>query len=64
MAVFWLVAKCCLVKVYRRFRDPCCLHQQGVQITELRVLEVQEVKIPYSATFTNIDKHVVKHLNS
>jgi hypothetical protein len=29
MAVFWVVAPCSLVKVYRRFRDACCLHHQG-----------------------------------
>jgi hypothetical protein len=26
MAVFWVVALCSLVKVYRRFRGACCLH--------------------------------------
>jgi hypothetical protein len=29
MAVFWVVAPCSLVEVYRRFRGPCCLHHQG-----------------------------------
>jgi hypothetical protein len=29
MAVFWVVAPCCLVEVYRRFRGACCLHLQG-----------------------------------
>jgi hypothetical protein len=29
MAVFWVVAPCSLVKVYQRFRGPCCLHHQG-----------------------------------
>jgi hypothetical protein len=28
MAVFWVVALCSLVEVYR-FRGPCCLHHQG-----------------------------------
>jgi hypothetical protein len=28
MAVFWVVASCSLVEVYRRFRGPCCLHHQ------------------------------------
>jgi hypothetical protein len=28
MAVFWVVAPCSLVEVYRRFRGPCCLHHQ------------------------------------
>jgi hypothetical protein len=26
MAVFWVVAPCSLVEIYRRFRGPCCLH--------------------------------------
>jgi hypothetical protein len=29
MTVFWDVAPCCLVKVYRRFRGAYCLHHQG-----------------------------------
>jgi hypothetical protein len=29
MAVFWVVAHCSLVEVYRHFRGPCCLHDQG-----------------------------------
>jgi hypothetical protein len=29
MVVFWVVAPCSLVKVYQRFRGPCCLHHQG-----------------------------------
>jgi hypothetical protein len=29
MTVFWDVAPCCLVEVYRRFRCACCLHHQG-----------------------------------
>jgi hypothetical protein len=28
MAVFWTVALCSLVEVYRRFRGSCCLHHQ------------------------------------
>jgi hypothetical protein len=29
MAVFWVVAPCRLVEVYRRFRDASCLYHQG-----------------------------------
>jgi hypothetical protein len=29
MAVFWVVAVCSLVEVYRRFRGARCLHYQG-----------------------------------
>jgi hypothetical protein len=28
MAVFWVVAPCSLVEVYRRFRGACYLHHQ------------------------------------
>jgi hypothetical protein len=30
MAVFWIVAACSLVQVYRRFRGACCLRHQGL----------------------------------
>jgi hypothetical protein len=29
IAVFWVLASCSLVEVYRRFRGACCLHRQG-----------------------------------
>jgi hypothetical protein len=29
MAVFCVVAPCCLVEVYRRFTGACCLHHEG-----------------------------------
>jgi hypothetical protein len=29
MAVFWVVAPCSLVEVYRRFKGACCLHHEG-----------------------------------
>jgi hypothetical protein len=29
MDVFWVVAPCSLVEVYRSFRGPCCRHHQG-----------------------------------
>jgi hypothetical protein len=29
MTVFWDIAPCCLVEVYRRFRGAYCLHHQG-----------------------------------
>jgi hypothetical protein len=32
IAVFWVVAPCSLVEVYRRFRGTCCLHHQGHRI--------------------------------
>jgi hypothetical protein len=29
MAVFWVIAPCRLVEVYRRFRGACCLNHHG-----------------------------------
>jgi hypothetical protein len=40
MAVFWVVAPCSLVEVYRRFRGACCLHYQG-DVTSLTALMVE-----------------------
>jgi hypothetical protein len=36
MAVFWVVAQCNLVEVYRRFRGPCCRFKFEGLATELR----------------------------
>jgi hypothetical protein len=36
MAVFWVVAPCTLVEVYRRFRDAFCLLHQGDKRTAVR----------------------------
>jgi hypothetical protein len=35
MAVFWVVALCCVVEVYQRFEDTCCLHHQGALMMEV-----------------------------
>jgi hypothetical protein len=41
MAVFWDVAPCSLVEVYRRFRGACCLHHQGgLKVFEDKVLRI------------------------
>jgi hypothetical protein len=29
MAIFWAVAPCSLVEVFRRFGGACCFHHQG-----------------------------------
>jgi hypothetical protein len=34
MTVFWDVAPCSLIKVYRRFKCACCLHHQGDSLSE------------------------------
>jgi hypothetical protein len=33
ISVFGVVVSCILVKVYQRFKNACCLHQQGNGIT-------------------------------
>jgi hypothetical protein len=48
MAVFWVVAPCSLVEVYRRFRGPCCLHHQG-EDSHLRTHRRENLKT-YSET--------------
>jgi hypothetical protein len=35
MTVFWVVAPCSLVEVYRRLRGACCLHHQGDRRVDL-----------------------------
>jgi hypothetical protein len=35
MAVFWVVALCRLVEVYRRFRGACCLYHQDALMMNL-----------------------------
>jgi hypothetical protein len=39
MSVFWVVAPCSLVDVYRRFRGACCLHNQGESLQNLRIID-------------------------
>jgi hypothetical protein len=34
IAVFWLVAPCILVDIYRRFRGICCIHNQRYESWE------------------------------
>jgi hypothetical protein len=34
MTVFWVVAPCSLVEVYRRFRGAFCLHYQGDRLDD------------------------------
>jgi hypothetical protein len=34
-SVFLDVAPCSLVEVYRRFRDACCIHHQGILVLRL-----------------------------
>jgi hypothetical protein len=42
MAVFWVVAPCIMVEVYRFFRGICCLHHQDDSYIWLRERMVKE----------------------
>jgi hypothetical protein len=37
MTVFWVVAPCSLVEVYRRFRGTCRLHYQGATTQKIAI---------------------------
>jgi hypothetical protein len=54
MAVFWVVAPCSLVEVYRRFRGACCLHHQCDRHVKLNAYETplkKEVTVPGAITW-------------
>jgi hypothetical protein len=42
MAVFWFVAPCSLVEVYRRFRGVYCFHHQGLMMEAAKTSETSE----------------------
>jgi hypothetical protein len=44
LAVFWVVAPCCLVEVCRRFRGACCLHHQGGLMMEAARISGTSIK--------------------
>jgi hypothetical protein len=61
MAVFWVVALCSLVKVYQRFRDPCCLHHQGDDYGGSKAARTSEMSTNPSQTtrrYTPEDSHL------
>jgi hypothetical protein len=67
MALFWVVAPCSLVSVYRRFRGACCLQQQGgdrpddggsKHLWNVGKL-LQEVKQEMSAVVVSINDHTL-----
>jgi hypothetical protein len=49
MAVFWVVAPCSLVEVYRRFRGACRLHHQGDKRGLLIALMMETTLLHYKA---------------
>jgi hypothetical protein len=48
MAVFWVVAPCSLVEVYRRFRGAYCLHHQGETRNYSFNIKYSYVTLPFS----------------
>jgi hypothetical protein len=49
MAVFWVVAPCSLVEIYRRFKDACCLYHQGALMMEAANISVGKLLPDYTA---------------
>jgi hypothetical protein len=49
MAVFWVVAPCDLVEVYRRFRGASCLHYQGDRSSNWFISQSPDVLILITA---------------
>jgi hypothetical protein len=48
MAVFWVVAPCSLVEVYRRFRDAYCFHQPRRQQSSGKIIFLLQAKLYFS----------------
>jgi hypothetical protein len=57
MAVFWVVAPCSLVEVYRRFRGACCPHYQGDRAT------IQKTAIFMSHGFAATNRPITERVN-
>jgi hypothetical protein len=53
MTVFWDVAQCSLVEVYRRFRGACCLHHQALLILYAFITSLMSTKCPSQIEFYN-----------
>jgi hypothetical protein len=61
MAVFWVVAPCSLVEVYRRFRGPCCLHR--CQYSGLNLgLEISYVT-GFMCGFLSFSRNILEEFN-
>jgi hypothetical protein len=63
--VFWIVAPCSLVEVYRRFRGPCCLHHQGDESLIMEAASTPETSVNvYQTTRHNNpeDSHLKKNI--
>jgi hypothetical protein len=47
MTVFWVVARCSLVEVYRRFRGAYCFHQQGDHHLIMEAVSTSETSVNF-----------------
>jgi hypothetical protein len=57
ITVFWDVAPCSLVEVYRRFRGTCCLHHQGDHLIDGDV-SIKGCHYPGTKVVSNVFKYV------
>jgi hypothetical protein len=55
--VFWVVAPCSLVEVYRRFRGACCLHHHGATIQKTAIFVLTAVRISNPTVRTSVSKY-------
>jgi hypothetical protein len=60
--VFWVVATCCLVQIYRRFRGAYCLHNQGNDECSEHLWNVG--KLPYTCKTTRRNNPEDSHLHT
>jgi hypothetical protein len=66
MAVFWVVALCSLVYVYRRFKGSFCLHYQGLITLMMKAASTSETSINFYQTIQQNnpeDSHLLTKTN-
>jgi hypothetical protein len=50
MGVFWVVAPCRLVDIYRRFEGAYCLHHQGMIALMIQATSTSETSVSFYQT--------------
>jgi hypothetical protein len=60
MAVFWVVAPCNLVEVYRRLRGACCLHNQGNSFYKTTQCNDPEDSHLHTRRHENLKSHILQ----
>jgi hypothetical protein len=63
MAVFWFVAPCSLVEVYRRFRGAYCLHHECSIALMMEAASTSEMSVNFYQT-TRCNKPEESHLHT